>query len=205
MKKTIAAILLLTSSLSFAQDLSVEEYFDLFKTYKEAYEKVEPGMTAEYRTNYFRIDENKNEIECFQHKKEVVVSAERPDYYLVYTKIKNIGNCGETAAYPSDTQEYLAWREMEYIDVPASDRIQHNVVKFHKITRNGHFTHAQGTLRDRKTGEDYPYMVKRDHSKSQFYNLVEDKWINYTIKLVKRSFTDPDSIHVETLEIINQI
>ncbi len=189
--------------LAQAQEITVDEYRDLWKKYKTQYEEVTPGMTAEYRLNYLSVDENQNEVECFEHMKEVVISTERLDKYLVYRKITKIGDCAGKAPEESDMSEFLFWRTMDYVDVPFSVRIGNNVVHYSKITLNRHFTHAEGTRRDNHTEEDLPYMVKRDFTKSQFYNLVEEKWGNHTQKLLKRSYTNPDSIPVETLEIIN--
>jgi len=199
MKKTIAAILLLTSSLSFAQDLSLEEYFNLFKTYKEAYEKVEPGMTSEY-SEFFITESEGVSFECLSHEKTVVISKDHPDKYLVYRKRTLLNDCN--GEMKGSVEEKLVWEE--HYKVKGSEINLGEGVEIKNITRDGDIVKVQGSQKD-EDGTIYEYETTLDLSKSQFYNLIEDKFGDFKAKLLRRGYTDPSSINIENLEVIEHI
>jgi hypothetical protein len=199
MKKTIAAILLLTSSLSFAQDLSVEEYFKLFEANKEAYEKVEPGMTAEYSETFISESEGVK-VECLNHEKTVVISKDHLDKYLVYRKRTLLNDCN--GEMKGTVEEKLVWEE--HYKVEGSEINLGEGVEIKKINRDGDIIKVQGSQKD-EDGMIYEYETTLDLSKSQFYNLIEDKFGDFKTKLLRRGYTDPSSINIENLEIIEHI
>lgn len=189
--------MVLISSIAAAGEITREQHLELWDKNKDVYENVEEGMTAEYYSNSFSKIVGQQEVECFQHLKEVVVSAVNAEKYLVYSKTTAMNDCLDVKK--GKVSELLNWRERDYLVafVP-SDKYK---IKYHRITLSGTISTSEATVTYTDGREQRNIKRQIDHSKSQFYNTVEWKSEKDFSRLLRRSVTDPTTIDFDNLQI----
>ncbi len=201
MKTTIALLVLMISSISFAQEITLNEYNQILQDNKSVFEQVSPGMTSLYQEESTIENENGDIEECRHNIKRVVVSTDFQDKYLVYTKSTAVYNCGSESK--GDVDEYLSWRKIESGEV--TGKFENRTITYSKISKNNNIITLEGFITYHSDGAKENLKVDLDVSKSQFFSLVDGKWNTYSVQLLKRSFTDPASIDLTNLEVVNSI
>ena len=200
MKTLLPLAMLIVSTFSFAAEITKDQYFDLFLKNKDKYENVEVGMTVEFHTFQFSEgDYNKTEKLCQKHTKEIVVSTDQVSKYLVYDKTTLLSDCLNEKK--GEVSEKLKWRELELLEIQTdSNDVE---LTFKSIELNGTITLAKGEFQYGSDNLTENFIRKIDASKSQFYNIIEESWKTYNYALLRRGVSDPSSLNLENLEIID--
>jgi hypothetical protein len=192
MKALITAILMLTASLSFAQEISKDEYFNLLEQNKLSFEKVEPGMTSEYTSIQYSGPNEDSMEECLVHEKRVILSTDHPKKYLVYKKETRLNDCyGHSKGR---VKESLVWEKLHKVNI---EKLRENKnLTFKKI-----FLQNEHVIIYGRSGEYLEFETILELGKSQFYDIIEEHSDEFSKKLLRRSYTDPTSIKIDNLEI----
>jgi hypothetical protein len=199
MKKLLTLALITLTTFANAKDITREELDALYVQYKESYENITPGMTSEYREkSIYSISEDgqPDRIEkCDQYIKEVVISTDQMETYLVYTKKIALSDCGGIKQGQID--ESLHWRKIDRVE--QSEEGDKYVIQYETMKTEGNILTTTGNVLYLRTQNQYEFNNTRDLSKSQFYNLIQSKG-EYQATLLRRSHTDPTTINLEGIE-----
>lgn len=195
---SLLALIILTTFAN-AKDITREELHALYVQYKDSYENITPGMTSEYREkSTYSITEDgqpeRTEI-CDQYTKEVVISTDQIEKYLVYSKRIALNKCGDINKGQID--ESLQWIKIDRVD--QSEEGEKYIIQYDSIKIEGNILTTTGNVLYLKTQNEHEFNNTRDLSKSQFYNLVQSKG-EYPATLLRRSHTDPTTINLEGIE-----
>jgi hypothetical protein len=197
MKKSLIAIMLLVSTIAAAAEITKEEYLELWDKNKSTYENVEVGMTAEYQSTYISENEDGSENKCEEHLKEVVISTDHSDKYLIYKRVTAMSDCSYQKK--GEFTEELRWRKLYFVGSNAT--VRRSSLEYKKITLNGSISTAEATRTYFSNNMTEEFKIQIDHSKSQFFSMIEGKWGKDTERLLRRSITDTSSLKLENLEI----
>ena len=205
MKKSLAVIMLLISTVAGASEITKEQYIDQFEKNKTTYENVEVGMTSEYRTSYVQDPTAGAKVECIEHEKEIVVSKDYLDKYLVYMKTTRVNDCGDDMK--GSFTEKLEWRKLYLADHTLFEG--NYTIEYKKITLEGSIVKMNYTVMYPPSENSQEYDLSSldnltyegDLSKSQFYMMNEFITDNLKTRLLRRGFTDPSTLNLENLEI----
>ena len=204
MKKSLAVIMLLISTVAGASDITKEQYMEQFEKNKTTYENVEVGMTSEYRSSYIEDPSAETKVECIEHEKEIVISKDYSDKYLVYRKTTRINDCADDMK--GSFTEKLEWRKLYLADHILFEG--NYTIEYKKITLDGSIVKMNYTVMYPPSEDDQESDPKSidlnyegDLSKSQFYMMNEFITENYKTRLLRRGFTDPSTLNLENLEI----
>ncbi len=197
--------MLLISTVAGASEITKEQYMDQFEKNKTTYENVEVGMTSEYRSSYVEDPTAEIKVECIEHEKEIVVSKDYSDKYLVYNKTTRVNDCG--AEKKGSFTEQLEWRKLYIVDHTLFE--DPYTIEYKKITLNGSIVKLNYTViyppsedsQENKVNSLDNLTYEGDLSKSQFYMMNEFVTENYKNRLLRRGFTDPSTLNLENLEI----
>ena len=179
----------------FSAQITKDDLVNLYKKNKSTLEKVEPGMTVEYRNN-FTLESQK----CATNEKSVIISTNYPNKYLVYERQEHIQDCGSL----SKKGEVL---ERLYFE----DKFNINLVKeaikeadLQTIDLDGiYLSTVQNQVED---GVRVKYFETFDMTMPQFSSSISFKTKSEngdesSMILLKRGFTDPTSIDISKLPI----
>jgi hypothetical protein len=209
MKKSLSVIMLLLSTVAGASEITKEQYIEQFEKNKKTYENVEVGMTSEYRSSYVEDPSAETKVECIEHEKEIVVSKDYSDKYLVYKKSTRVNDCGD--GMKGKFTEQLKWRKLYIVDHTLFE--DPYTVEYKKITLNGSIVKMNYTViyppSEDSQGDNVGSLdnltYEGDLSKSQFYMMNEFITDNLKSSLLRRGFTDPSTINLENIEIEEMI
>ena len=202
MKNCLTVALMLISTFASATEITRDQYIELMTKYKDNFEKVSEGMTAEYSTKSLYTEQKQGseiieEVTCLHHEREVVVSTDRIDAYLVYVKETTLNDC--FSELKGTVNEYLEWRELYDADFSIPSK-HTEPVKTHYDLKGTMIT-LDGTFRRLSDNTTYTYKGLIDLTKSQFFNHVDGQWDGMRMTLLRRSHTDPTTLKLENLEV----
>jgi hypothetical protein len=199
MKKLLTLALITLTTFANAKDITREELDALYVQYKDNYENITPGMTSEYKETslYIFSEDGKEERKekCDQYTKEVVISTDQIDKYLVYSKKIALNDCG--GINKGQVDESLHLRDIDRVE--QSEEGDKYVIQYETMKIEGNILTTTGNVLYLRTQNQYEFNNTRDLSKSQFYNLIQSKG-EYTGTLLRRSHTDPTTINLEGIE-----
>lgn len=200
MKTLLTFALITLATFANAKDITREELDALYVQYKDSYENITPGMTSEYKEKFTHLapeeaTEEELVYECEDYVKEVVISTDHLDRYLVYRKMTSLNDC--MYSKKGHVYESLSWRQIDRVD-QSEEGIKY-FIDYSSIKIDGTILSTIGNVTFLKTQDKFKFSNTRDLSKSQFYNLLQSKGENPTI-LLRRTYTDPATINIENIE-----
>jgi hypothetical protein len=202
MKYSLTVALMICSAFANAHEITRDQYVELMSKNKTTYEQVLEGMTAEYSTKSIQTEQQEgsediNEETCLHHEKEVVVSTDRIDAYLVYIKRTTLNDCLDDKK--GAVEEFLEWRELYSADFSIPSKHSEPIKNHYDL--KGTLVSVDGTYRRFSDSSTFTYKGLVDTSKSQFYNQIDSRWEGFRMTLLRRSQTNPNTLNLDNLEV----
>jgi hypothetical protein len=198
MKTLLLASVLLTTSLAFGTEINKEDLVREYEGHRKSFDNIKPGMTAEYHSHGIWTDSNNNKMECSHHLKEVVISTDQKNKYLVYIKSTALNNCLDEKK--GEVDQYLDMRNIQSPEGVLSGQAEE--INLEKISFDGKMIDLVGSIVMSDTQSSMKLEATLDITKSQFYPYTKIKMDDFQTTLLRRGYTNPDSIDLTNLEVV---